>query len=245
MAEFKIPTETVDLPSKGLLYPKDSPLAEGKIELKYMTAKEEDILTNQNYIRQGTVIDKLLQSLIVTKINYNDLLVGDKNAIMIASRILSYGANYNFNYDGVEQEIDLSSIENKPLSKEIEQTESNNFTFTLPHSENVVTFKLLTHGDEGKIENEVKGLKKLNKEQTPDVTVRLAYMITSINGSEDRKDIREFVNNYFLAKDAREFRKYYGSISPDVDLNVTLIDSNGDEEDTDLPIGINFFWPDA
>jgi hypothetical protein len=245
MAEFKIPTETVDLPSKGLLYPKDSPLAEGKIELKYMTAKEEDILTNQNYIRQGTVIDKLLQSLIVTKINYNDLLVGDKNAIMVASRILSYGANYNFNYDGVEQEIDLSSIENKPLSKEVEQTESNNFTFILPHSENVVTFKLLTHGDEGKIENEVKGLKKLNKDQTPDVTVRLAYMITSINGSEDRKDIREFVNNYFLAKDAREFRKYYGSISPDVDLNVTLINSNGDEEDTDLPIGINFFWPDA
>ena len=122
---------------------------------------------------------------------------------------------------------------------------SNNFTFTLPHSGNVVTFKLLTHGDEGKIENEVKGLKKLNKEETPDVTVRLAYMITSINGSEDRKDIREFVNNYFLAKDAREFRKYYGSISPDVDLNVTLVDSNGDEEDTDLPIGINFFWPDA
>ena len=245
MAEFKIPTETVDLPSKGLLYPKDSPLAEGKIELKYMTAKEEDILTNQNYIRQGTVIDKLLQSLIVTKINYNDLLVGDKNAIMVAARILSYGANYNFNYDGVEQEIDLSSIENKPLSEELQQTESNNFTFTLPHSGNVVTFKLLTHGDEGKIENEVKGLKKLNKEETPDVTVRLAYMITSINGSEDRKDIREFVNNYFLAKDAREFRKYYGSISPDVDLNVTLVDSNGAEEDTDLPIGINFFWPDA
>ena len=115
MAEFKIPTETVDLPSKGLLYPKDSPLAEGKIELKYMTAKEEDILTNQNYIRQGTVIDKLLQSLIVTKINYNDLLDGDKNAIMVAARILSYEANYNFNYDGVEQEIDLSSIENKPF----------------------------------------------------------------------------------------------------------------------------------
>lgn len=245
MAEFKIPTETVDLPSKGLLYPKDSPLAEGKIELKYMTAKEEDILTNQNYIRQGTVIDKLLQSLIVTKINYNDLLVGDKNAIMVAARILSYGANYNFNYDGVEQEIDLSSIENKPLSEELQQTESNNFTFTLPHSGNVVTFKLLVHGDDNKIENELKGLKKLNKEGTNDVTVRLAHMITSINGSEDRKDIREFVNNYFLAKDAREFRNYYQSISPDVDLTVSLINSEGGEEDTDLPIGINFFWPDA
>jgi len=245
MAEFKIPTETVELPSKGLLYPKDSPLAEGKIELKYMTAKEEDILTNQNYIRQGTVIDKLLQSLIVTKINYNDLLVGDKNAIMVAARILSYGSKYNFVYDGVEQEIDLSSIDNKPLSEEFQNTKENNFTFTLPHSGNVITFKLLTHGDDGYIENELKGLKKLNKEGASDVTVRLAHMITSVNGSEEKKDIREFVNNYFLAKDAREFRKYYQSISPDIDLTVTLVDSEGVEEDTDLPIGINFFWPDA
>ena len=245
MAEFKIPTETVELPSKGLLYPKDSPLAEGKIELKYMTAKEEDILTNQNYIRQGTVIDKLLQSLIVTKINYNDLLVGDKNAIMIAARILSYGAKYNFVYDGVEQEIDLSTLENNSLSEEVEKATDNNFTFTLPHTDNVVTFKLLTHGDEGKIESELKGLQKVNKDGANDVTVRLAHMITSINGSEERKDIREFVNNYFLAKDAREFRKYYQSISPDINLNVTLIGSDGVEEDTDLPIGINFFWPDA
>jgi len=245
MVEFKIPTETVDLPSKGLLYPKDSPLAEGKIELKYMTAKEEDILTNQNYIKQGTVIDKLLQSLIVTKINYDDLLVGDKNAIMVAARILSYGAKYNFNYDGVEQEIDLSVIENKPLSEDFLQAKSNDFSFTLPHSENLITFKLLTHGDDGKIDNELKGLKKLSKEGTSDVTVRLSHMITSINGSEDKKDIREFVNNYFLAKDAREFRQYYQSLSPDIDLTVTLVDSEGVEEDTDLPIGINFFWPDA
>ena len=245
MAEFKIPTETVELPSKGLLYPKNSPLAEGTIELKYMTAKEEDILTNQNYIKQGTVIDKLLKSLIVTKFNYDDLLVGDKNAIMVAARILSYGSKYNFVYDGVEQEIDLSSLNNNPLHEDIKSAETNNFTFTLPHSGNTITFKLLTHGDDGKIENELKGLKKLNKEGNPEVTVRLSHMITSINGSEDRKDIREFVNNYFLAKDAREFRKYYGFISPDVDLTVTLIDSNGDEEDTDLPIGINFFWPDA
>jgi len=90
MNEFKLPTETIDLPSKGLLYHESSPLSSGKIEMKYMTAKEEDILTNQNYIKSGTVIDKLLQSLIVTKINYNDLLVGDKNAVMMAARILSY-----------------------------------------------------------------------------------------------------------------------------------------------------------
>ena len=96
----KFPTEMVELPSRGLLYPKDSALAEGKIEMKYMTAREEDILTNQNYIQQGVVIDKLLQSLIVTPINYGDLLVGDKNAILIASRILGYGKDYEFEYKG-------------------------------------------------------------------------------------------------------------------------------------------------
>ena len=95
--KFKLPTEMVDLPSKGLLYPEGNPLREGKIEIKYMTAKEEDILTNQNYIKQGVVIDKLLQSLIVTKINYDDLLVGDKNAIMVAARILAYVLITNLN----------------------------------------------------------------------------------------------------------------------------------------------------
>ena len=90
MTEFKLPTETVDLPSKGLLYPSDNPLSNGQIEMKYMTAKEEDILTNQSYIQNGTVIDKLLQSLIISKINYSDLLIGDKNSLLIASRILGY-----------------------------------------------------------------------------------------------------------------------------------------------------------
>lgn len=245
MAEFKIPTETVELPSKGKFYPEGSPLAEGKVEMKYMTAKEEDILTNQNYIKQGKVIDKLLQSLIVTKINYNDLLIGDKNAIMIAARILSYGAKYNFTYDEVEQEVDLSTLENKPLSEEVTNSEANEFSFTLPHSGNTLTFKLLTHGDENKINDELRGLKKIKKEGASEVTVRLAHMITSVNGETERKDIRDFVNNYFLAKDAREFRKYYNSISPDIDLEVTLVNSEGDEEDTDLPIGLNFFWPDA
>jgi hypothetical protein len=96
--KFKFPTEMVDLPSKGLIYPEDSPLAEGKIEMKYMTAREEDILTNQAYIKQGTVLDKLLQSLIITKINYDDLILGDKNALFIAARVLGYGKDYTFEY---------------------------------------------------------------------------------------------------------------------------------------------------
>ena len=152
MAEFKLPTETIELPSKGLMYPKENPLSEGTIEMKYMTAKEEDILTNQNYIKQGVVIDKLLKSLIVNKdINYNDLLIGDKNAIMVAARILSYGKNYEFSYEGESQNIDLSKLDSKNLNEELYKDGKNEFSFTLPHTENQVTFKILTHGDEQKL----------------------------------------------------------------------------------------------
>ena len=243
--KFSMPTEVVELPSKGLLYPLDNPLSSGKIEMKYMTAKEEDILTNQNYIKQGTVIDKLLQSLIITKINYDDLLVGDKNAIMLAARVLSYGASYEFEYDGVNQNIDLSKLEPKPHHPDYTKSNLNEFSFILPHTQNTVTFKLLTHSDEKKIDEEIKGFQKINKDLTSEVTVRLAHIITSVNGSTDKKDIREFVNNYFLAKDARAFRSYYNEISPDINTKIILTNSEGIEEDADLPIGINFFWPDA
>jgi hypothetical protein len=243
--KFKLPTEVVELPSKGKLYPADSPLASGKVEMKYMTAKEEDILTNANYIRQGVVIDKLLQSLIISDVNYSDILVGDKNAMMVAARILAYGKDYEFEYDGVKQTADLSNIEAKPLAPELEKATENEFSFTLPSTGNVITFKLLTHGEDVKIDQEVKGLQRINKDSVSEVTVRLAHLVTSINGVRDQKDIRDFVNNYFLARDAREFRKYYNTLNPDLDMSTTVTNSNGEEEDVDLPIGLTFFWPDA
>ncbi len=239
---FNLPTETIELPSKGLLYPEDNILSNGTIEIKYMTAKEEDILTNQNYIQNGTVIDKLLQSLIVTKINYNDLLVGDKNAIMIADRILGYGAEYNFNYEGEQETVDLSQIENKPLDESLYTRGQNEFSFTLPASNNEITFKLLTHGDEAKIEKELQGLKKIKKDNSPSLTTRLKYMITSINGDRETKTIREFVDTAFLARDARAFREYVQKIQPDVDL--TFFPSNS-EGPVSIPIGISFLLPDA
>jgi hypothetical protein len=243
--KFKIPTEMVELPSKGLLYSKDSSLSSGKIEMKYMTAKEEDILTNANYIKQGVVIDRLLKSLIISEVNYDDILVGDKNAMMIAARILAYGKEYEFEYDGVKQVVDLSKIEPKPLSLELEKATENEFSFTLPSTGNTITFRLLTHGEDIKIDQEVKGLQKISKDIGSDITVRLSHLVTSINGDRNQKSIRDFVNNYFLARDAREFRKYYSSLNPDLDLTTTLTNSTGDEEDVDLPIGLNIFWPDA
>jgi hypothetical protein len=239
--KFKLPTETIDLPSKGLLYPEDSELAKGTIEIKYMTAKEEDILTNQSYIKSGTVLDKLIKSLIVSKINYDDLLVGDKNAIMVAARVLGYGSDYTFEYNGEPQTVDLSLIENKPLKEELFKNKVNEFTFTLPKSKNTITFKLLTHKDEQDISRELEGLKKINKDTSPELSTRLKYIITSVEEKRDKKDIRDFVDNYFLAQDSRALREYIREIQPDVDLTF-FPDGNSDR--INIPIGINFFWPD-
>lgn len=244
MSEFKFPSEVVELPSKGLLYPESSPLSSGQIEMKYMTAKEEDILTNQNYIEKGVVIDKLLQSLIVDKsIKYSDLLVGDKNALLIAARILGYGKDYEFNYGGVKESIDLSQLENRYIDESLIKDRKNEFDFTLPASGNTITYKLLTHADEQKVDQEVKGLRKINKDVSPELSTRLKHMIIAVDGNGDSKTIREFVDNAFLARDSRAFRKYVQSTQPDVDLR--FYPENGPEEGVDIPIGINFLWPDA
>ena len=239
--EKKFPTEIVDLPSKGLLYAEDSPLKSGTIEMKYMTAKEEDILTNQNYIQKGIVIDKLLQALIVDKnVKYSELLVGDKNAILVAARILGYGKDYEFDYLGVKETIDLSQIANKELHPDVEKATKNEFSFTTPSTGDTFTFKLLTHGDEMKVQKEIEGLKKINRESSAELSTRLKYMITSVNG--DEKAVRSFVDNQFLARDSRAFRKHIAEIQPDVDLRFY---PDGVEEGVDIPIGVTFLWPDS
>ena len=250
--KFKFPTEMVDLPSKGLLYPEGHPLSSGKVEMKYMTAREEDILTNQNYIRQGIVIDKLLQSMLITKFDYNDLLVGDKDAIMLAARILGYGKEYSFSYypesSGNEETatIDLTQVNEKSFDEKLIKTKGQNeFEFDLPHTKNTITFKLLTHGDEQNIDKETAGLKKIDPKGNFEVTTRLRHMITSVNGDYDKKTIREFIEYGFLAKDSRAFREYMNKISPGIDLKYSYTFDSGVEEDITIPIGVNFFWPDA
>tara|TARA_R110000787_G_scaffold238557_1_gene344795 strand:+ start:517 stop:1260 length:744 start_codon:yes stop_codon:yes gene_type:complete len=245
MSELKFPTEMVELPSKGLVYPEDNPLSSGQIEMKYMTAKEEDILTNQNYINNGTVIDELLKSLIITKINYNDLIVGDKNAIMIAARVLGYGKDYSFTYDNNEQVVDLSLLEPTDFDESLYSKGKNEFSFTLPTSNIDITYKLLTHGDDKKIANEIKGLKKLNKLSSPELSTRLKHMLLSVNGDVERKAVREFVDTYFLAKDSRAFREHIKSTQPDIQLTCEIESPDGDVKTIDIPIGLTFFWPDA
>ena len=239
---FNLPTEQIELPSKGLVYPESSPLSSGKVEMKYMTAKEEDILTNANYIADGTVLDRLMKSLIVSNINYDDLIIGDKNAIMVSARILGYGKDYSFNYAGTEQTVDLTTLENKEIDESIYTRGNNEFEFTLPQSENKVTFKLLTHKDEQNINAELDALKKLNKEGSAELTTRLRFMITSVNGDTSKSTVNDFVNNYLLAQDSRALREHISSIQPDVDLSFF---PSGSKIKRNLPLGVSFFWPDS
>ena len=261
MADFKqtsvkksnFPTEIVPLPSKGLLYPEGHPLAEGVIEMKYMTAKEEDILTSQNLIKQGVVLDKLFESLIVTPVNYSDLFVGDKNAIMVAARILGYGKDYVVEIDdpfspGTKQKvtIDLTQIEHKEVDYSLLEQRKNEFDFELPQSKRVVTFRLMTHGLDKDIQAEVKSMTKQITRSGIDreLTTRLKNVITAVDGERGRATINNFVDNDLFAMDSRALRAHIKEISPDVDMTFTFIsDATGEAKEIDIPMDVSFFWP--
>ena len=244
MADYKFPTEVVDLPSKGHFYVDGHPLSSGKVEVKYMTAKEEDILTSQNLIQQGTVIDVLLQSLIVDKtINIQELLIGDKNAIMVAARILGYGKDYEFEYDGEEQKVDLSKIESQPIDFSKLPKGTNEFVFELPTSKRQITFKLLSGKDEKNIEAEVKALRKVSKERSSELTTRLKTMLLSVDGKSDKSHIINFVENEFLSRDSLAFRQHLNTITPDLNMTTTITNSSGKEIEVTIPVTVRFFWP--
>ena len=249
----RFPTEVVDLPSKGLLYPKDSPLAGGTIELKYMTAKEEDILTSRNLIQKGVVLDKLLESVIVDeKVSLNDLLLGDKNAIMIATRILGYGKDYTVQLtdpstgNKQEETFDLTQIEDKVIDDKLFKGGKNEFEYTLSASKVKVTFRLLTHKEEKEIDAELKALRKFQKDSgvTSEITTRLKKAILSVDGDNSTKRINEFVDYELLSRDSLSLREHLTEITPDVDMSFTFTsEQTGEESNMDIPLDVEFFWP--
>lgn len=250
MSELQYPTEVISLPSQGKVYPESNPLSSGEIEIKYMTAKEEEILASQNLIKKGVVLDKLFESIIVDKkINPNDIIIGDKNAIMLATRILGYGSDYQIEVMNDLDEkskvtVDLAQIQTKEVDFELLNTD-NKFTFTTPVGGNVLEFKLLTHGDEQKIDADVKAMQRLNKDgASSELTTRYRYMILSVDGKNDTQTINNFVNNRFLTRDTKAFREYVKSISPDVNMEFEYEDpQTGEKEVRPIPMGVNFFWP--
>ena len=252
-SQYGFPTEVLSLPSQGLLYPEDSPLRSGTIDVKYMTAKEEDILTSTNLIQQGKVIERLLESVVANpQVKLDDMLIGDKNALMVGTRILGYGKDYDCvitdpdTQERVEQVIDLTKLEHKKINEKLFKN-GNQFSFELPNSKRVLEFKILTQQDENKIAEMLKDYEKLTKLTGVDrtLTTRLKYLIQSVDGNKEQKFIDNFVDNEFLALDARAFRKYRDELEPDIILKFDYISQTGGSHKIDIPLGVEFFWPAA
>ena len=257
VSEYKFPTEIIELPSKGLIYPQDNPLSSGKVEMKYMTAREEDILTTQSYVRDGTVLDRLFKSMIMGNgngelVKYDDLVVGDKNAIMIAARILGYGKEYHISIDDPfsnkkqKEVIDLSQFENKEYDVS-NQTEphKNEFEYTLPNSKRTIVFKLATEASEKYVKRQIQSSKKSKDKTSRELSTRLKSIILSVDGDIDKKYIGDFVDNELFAVDSKELRRYIKEVSPDIDLTYEFIsDETGERREMSLPIQASFFWPE-
>lgn len=247
------PTETIDLPSKGHFYPPGSPLSKGTIELKLMTAKEEDILTSPNLLKKGLAIDKLLESLIVDKsIKTSDLLIGDKNAIIFAVRRLAYGDTYgpvditcpkcqNVN----RLNINLGEIKEKELDESKYEPGVNEFEYTLPYSKSVVKFKLMRDSDEKDIERETASLAKLNNKNSTEITSRLKKSVIEFDGETDPAKLKTLVDN-MQSRDSLALRQYIREITPDIDATFEFSCKEcGAEERAAVPLTVQFFWPDS
>ena len=246
MSELKFPTEVIDIPSGGKVYGKESPLAEGKIEIKYMTTKEEDILMSENLIKKGVVIDTLLDSLIVTKgVKQEHLVLGDKNAILVACRILAYGPDYTCEVQHpkdpdqrVEHTFDLSQCPFKSIPQDIDYS-NNSFDFETPIGKNKIKFKLITGAEEKLIEKDIQQTKKYG--YNAEITTRLRYTITEVDGDNKPETITAFSQN-MLARDSVALRNYIQDISPDIDLT-SEIEIGGESVSVSIPLTVEFFWP--
>jgi len=247
-----VPTEAIPLPSRGYFYPAGHALSSGTIEMKYMTAREEDILASQTLIKQGVVIDKLLQSLVVTKVNYNDILTIDKNAIFIAARILAYGPDYEVEItcpscgEKTKHVIDLQSFEDKEINWDLFTKGSTTHDFILPLSKKNITLKFLTHGDEKLVDEMVKANKKVSKITGIDteLTTRLKHVIVAVDGDTNQANINKFVDD-MLSRDSLALRTHLKQITPDIDttFSFTCPHCDYEQEKMVLPIGVGFFWP--
>ena len=247
MAKTKFPTEEVNLPSKGYFYPKENPLASGKVEMKYMTAREEDILTSPNLLKQGTAIDKLLEALIVDKnIKLDELFIGDKNALIVAARILAYTKKYDFTVIGDDGEetiasVDLTTLNDKEIDFKSMPEGVNEFPFKLPNSEREVVLRILTHMDEKGLTKEAAALQKAK--MSTGMTSRMKRILVSVDGNSEKAYINKFVDTELLSVDALEIRKYLFTITPDVNMTTIATFEGGVESEVVVQVTAQFFWP--
>ena len=257
--DFITPTELVDLPSEGKFYPQGHPLhGKSTIEIRYMTAKDEDILTSESLLRKGVAIDRFVDNIIVDKqINSSNLLIGDKNAIIIAARISGYGADYETKitcpscgtktdsvFDLNEKKVKLASVS----IGGVENSERGTFVTELPLSKLKAEIKVLYGVDEKRFTEKLLA-KNRNKSKSPKqdtlMTDQIKNFLVSLNGLEDRALIEQFVDG-MPAMDARHLRKMYREITPDIKIvNDFSCSHCGHEQELEVPFGADFFWPDS
>jgi hypothetical protein len=250
---FEVPLESVPLPSNGVVYPPESSLhMRETVEIRSMTAREEDILTSRALIKKGTVITELIKScLIDKKIHVPDMLAGDRNAIMVALRITGYGAEYAVEADcpkcnvRSKQEFNLGDMPIKRLQIEPVAKGQNVFEFKLPVTKKTVNFKFLTGRDEEEISTIQERTKKQGAQADNIVTNRLQFAIVSIDGKTDRSSINGFIRN-MPARDSMSLRKFIDANEPGIDMKGNFdCPSCSDVNEVRVPLGASFFWPDA
>ena len=248
---FVIPTEFIELPTKGKLYPQNHPLhGVDTVEIKYMTAKETDLLTSKTLLKKGVAIDRMLQSIIIDKsIRVPDLFIGDKNAILVAARISGFGASYDANITcrncgtTSEQHFNLSEVEQKEVDEDVEFTKDGTFFVDLPNSNIRAECRLLTGADEDKLLAKTAKKKKLNLQESL-LTDQLKSIIVSLEGVTERGPVEKFVD-VMPAKDSNHLRKEYNRLKPDIDLSYSFdCDDCGANNDVAIPFSTNFFWPE-
>jgi len=252
MAGFSVPRDYVMLPSKGRVYPPTSALHNmEEIEVRHLTAADEDIMTSRALLRSGKAVDTMLSNVIVNRsVKVEELVSGDKNAILTFLRITGYGPEYPVEIDcpncneQIEYEFDLSTLQMKFLDTDPMAEGENRFSYTLPSGTDI-EFKLLNSAEDAAITAEQEKLRKAtNSPLEKTVTTKLKYQIVSANGEGDKTYINKFID-MLNVRDSRAFRKYLDDIEPDVIMKQEFtcpMCSHGEE--VDIPITVGFFWPD-
>jgi len=250
---LEVPIETIPLPSAGKAYPVGHVL-HGKemIEIKAMTAREEDILTSAAYLKKGTVITELIRSCIVDKrVDPNELLTGDRHALMVAIRITGYGPEYDVEVEcnecnaKTQRQFNLGELPLKRLEIDPVTPGTNLFEFRLPHTKKNVKFRFLTGRDEEEIQATAARQKKLNLQGEAIVTTNLLYSIVSIEGVEDRQKIAGFIR-MMPARDSLALRNYIRDSEPGISMRQEVTcGACGHSEEVSMPIGVTFLWPSA
>jgi hypothetical protein len=223
----KLPSMIVPLVSGGKIYPKDHPLHEGKIEMRYMTAYDEDILTNVSYLRDGVMLDRLIESVSLTKFDIDDMSTFDKDGLLLYARILSYGKEYTVSVtdpktkNKLERVVDLETIQAKPFKLSAD----NNGEFEYKTKKHTIKFTY-----------NIKSIESL----TPSEFCKT--VITQIDDSRTPEAIEYFTRYQFLALESKKFRSYYVDNAPGLDLNTQFEGENGGTFETRFPISSDFFW---